>query len=163
VVESFVDVQSVIVKSNEFKPAMGRINYVTPTGYLELISTFSKLLGKKRQELNLRTRTTAGLKNLLNTAEEVAELKAELTQMQPMLVEAQQETQATMIKIPDDKAIAQETVTQVAKEEKEAGVKAAEPKEIAEDAQRRSGRGPAGTGHGCGRRQSQVAEQERHH
>ena len=32
--------QSVEVKSEEFKESMRRINYVTPTSYLELLNTF---------------------------------------------------------------------------------------------------------------------------
>lgn len=35
--------------SDEFFLRLGRYNYVTPTSYLELISTFKTLLGKKRK------------------------------------------------------------------------------------------------------------------
>lgn len=36
--------QSVERKSEEFKESMRRINYVTPTSYLELLSTYKKIL-----------------------------------------------------------------------------------------------------------------------
>jgi hypothetical protein len=57
---------------------LGRKNYVTPTAYLELLGTFAKLLGKKKQELlKLRARTANGLEKLLSTAKEVAFLQEE--------------------------------------------------------------------------------------
>ena len=36
--------QSVEVKSEEFKESMRRINYVTPTSYLELLNMYKKIL-----------------------------------------------------------------------------------------------------------------------
>lgn len=137
-VESFVDVhQSVVTTSVRFKQQLGRMNYVTPTAYLELIGTFTKLMKKKKAELvKLRTRTATGLEKLLATAAEVAQLQEELTAMQPMLKDAAEQTELTMVKITEDKAVAQVTATQVSKEEKEASDKTAETKEIADDAQR---------------------------
>eukprot|EP00048_Salpingoeca_helianthica_P012917 m.190889 g.190889 ORF g.190889 m.190889 type:complete len:3952 (+) comp15437_c5_seq39:290-12145(+) len=137
-VESFVDVhQSVVTTSVRFKQQLGRMNYVTPTAYLELIGTFTKLMKKKKAELvKLRTRTSTGLEKLLATAADVAQLQAELTAMQPMLKEAAEQTEQTMIKITEDKGVAQVTAVQVSKEEKEAADKAAETKAIADDAQR---------------------------
>ena len=41
--------QSTIKLSNRFLAELERHNYVTPTSYLELISTFKTLLGKKRR------------------------------------------------------------------------------------------------------------------
>ena len=44
---------------------MRRVNYVTPTSYLELIKTFKSLLEKKRLEiLTLRDRYNVGLEKL---------------------------------------------------------------------------------------------------
>jgi len=137
-VESFVDVhQSVVQTSVRFKQELGRVNFVTPTGYLELIGTFTKLMRRKKAELTkLRGRTATGLEKLLATATEVAQLQEELTVMQPLVQEAAEQTAATMIRIAEDKTVAQETATQVAREEREAADKAAETKAIADDAQR---------------------------
>jgi dynein heavy chain len=129
--------QSVLNKSVQYKAEMGRTNFVTPTSYLDLLSLFSSMLGKKKRALSERRgRTALGLEKLLATAKEVADLQEELTAMQPMLKEAKEETEATMVKIAADKEIAQETAEQVGKEEAEADEKAKATQEIADDAQR---------------------------
>ena len=56
--------------------------------------------------------------------------------MQPLLEQAQIETDQTMEQIQKDTAIAEETKGVVQKEEKEANVKAEETQTIADDAQR---------------------------
>ena len=54
--------QSVAVKSQQFLTELSRHNYVTPTSYLELLGTFSKLLRLKINEVsNQRNRTKTGL------------------------------------------------------------------------------------------------------
>jgi dynein heavy chain len=58
--------------SKKFQRELGRIYYVTPTSYLELISTFDKLLAQKRTEVaNLRDRYGNGYKTLVSTEEKV--------------------------------------------------------------------------------------------
>lgn len=56
--------------------------------------------------------------------------------MQPLLEQAQIETEQTMEQIQNDTVIAEETKIVVQKEEKEANVKAEETQTIADDAQR---------------------------
>ena len=56
--------------------------------------------------------------------------------MQPLLAQAQIETDETMEQIQKDTAIAEETKAVVQKEEKEANIKADETQAIADDAQR---------------------------
>lgn len=56
--------------------------------------------------------------------------------MQPLLEQAQVETDQTMEQIQKDTVIAEETKTIVQKEEKEANIKAEETQTIADDAQR---------------------------
>ena len=72
----------------------------------------------------------------MSTSEEVAKLQIELEEMQPLLEQAQIETDETMEQIKKDTAIAEETKEVVQKEEKEANIKAEETKTIADDAQR---------------------------
>jgi dynein heavy chain len=129
--------QSVAAKSQQFLAELSRHNYVTPTSYLELLGTFSKLLRLKINEVSTqRNRTKTGLDKLLSTSEEVAKLQLELEEMQPLLEQAQIETDQTMEQIQKDTVVAEETKTVVQKEEKEANVKAEETQAIADDAQR---------------------------
>ncbi len=46
---------------NPCRREAGRINYVTPTSYLELITTFTTLLGTKRGEVRLLSGVTEGV------------------------------------------------------------------------------------------------------
>ena len=43
---------SLIYAMSRIPPSSCRYNYVTPTSYLELLTTFIKLLGEKRSEIN---------------------------------------------------------------------------------------------------------------
>jgi len=54
--------QSVEVKVKEFANEFRRINYVTPTSFLELLSMYKKILNEKRSENDFaRMRLTKGL------------------------------------------------------------------------------------------------------
>ena len=54
--------QTVVHESHRFKEEQGRYNYVTPTSYLELLSIFSKIFKKKKDELiQAKRRTKNGL------------------------------------------------------------------------------------------------------
>lgn len=58
--------------AKKFQRELGRIYYVTPTSYLELIQTFKRLLDKKRTEVaNLRDRYANGYQTLLTTEDKV--------------------------------------------------------------------------------------------
>ena len=72
----------------------------------------------------------------MSTSEEVGKLRIELEEMQPLLAQAQVETDETMEQIKKDTAIAEQTKAVVQKEEKEANIKAEETQAIADDAQR---------------------------
>jgi len=86
--------ESVRRGSKQFLEEERRINYVTPTSYLELISTFKSLLGVKRAELStIRNRYTVGLDKLANAASQVAVMQKELTDLQPVLVQSKADTE----------------------------------------------------------------------
>lgn len=54
--------QSVAQKCKVYLAELGRHNYVTPKSYLELLSIFTYLIGKKKQELKVaKTRMKSGL------------------------------------------------------------------------------------------------------
>ena len=97
---------------DRFYDILRRKNYVTPTSYLELILTFKKLLGQKRDEImKLKQRYETGLDKLEFAASQVSTMQKELQDLQPELVETSKQTDKLMIKIE------QETVEVEAKKE----------------------------------------------
>ena len=128
--------QSVELESKQYFAELRRHNYVTPTSYLELLSTFISLLDGKKKELNqLRSRLEIGLEKLQNTEGEVKVMKAELKELQPVLEKTAQEADEMMVVIQRDKKEADETKAIVTKQEEDANLQAAEAKAIADDAQ----------------------------
>jgi len=129
--------QSVAAESKVFLDRLHRHNYVTPTSYLELLSTYRAVLGQKRVEVGgLRDRLEGGLKKILGAAEQVAGLQVQLREMEPKLIQTQAEVEQMIVQIEKDKIGAAETQSVVEKEEAQAQDKAAATKEIADDAQR---------------------------
>ncbi|KAI8999183.1 dynein heavy chain and region D6 of dynein motor-domain-containing protein [Gaertneriomyces semiglobifer] len=129
--------ESVRRKCIDYKQELNRHNHVTPKSYLELLSLYKGLLGKKRAELAaLRKRTSVGLEKLLNATKEVELLQEELEAMQPMLLQTSQETEYAMKRIAADKVQAEEIRATVAIEEAASNKKAEETKAIADDAKR---------------------------
>uniref|UniRef100_A0A673XVJ3 Dynein axonemal heavy chain 12 n=1 Tax=Salmo trutta TaxID=8032 RepID=A0A673XVJ3_SALTR len=86
---------STIELSACFLSELQRHNYVTPTSYLELISTFKALLEKKRRALN---RSESMLK-LESAAAQVATMQVELEALQPQLRVASKEVDEMMVVI----------------------------------------------------------------
>ena len=71
--------QSVEHISKKYLEELRRHNYVTPTSYLELLGTFLRVLGEKKDELGtVKTRLSVGLDKLNNTTKEVEKMKEEL-------------------------------------------------------------------------------------
>ena len=76
---------------------------MTPTSYLELILTFKKLLGIKRDAIMLmRNRYMTGLEKLEFAASQVSVMQQELKDLQPELIKTSAETEKLMIKIEQD-------------------------------------------------------------
>uniref|UniRef100_A0A0X3NP81 Dynein heavy chain 7, axonemal n=1 Tax=Schistocephalus solidus TaxID=70667 RepID=A0A0X3NP81_SCHSO len=95
-----------------YKLELNRFNYVTPTSYLELISTFIALLGSKRLEVSTaKSRYEVGLEKLSSAAADIAIMSKELIELQPKLVQASKEVDATMV-------IVEQQSTEAAKQEK---------------------------------------------
>ncbi|GLI62391.1 hypothetical protein VaNZ11_005010 [Volvox africanus] len=129
--------QSVEKKSKKFYDELRRYNYVTPTSYLELLTTFIKLLSEKRSEISeRRRRLEVGLQKLLHTAAQVEVMQKELQDLQPVLAATAKEVEDMMVVITNDKKEADETKKVVEQQEKDANEQAARAKQIAEDAQR---------------------------
>lgn len=123
--------------SKAYYTVLRRRNYVTPTSYLELLSSFGKLIGMKRQEISTkRDRLQIGLDKLSETKKMVSVMQEELVILQPQLVKTQAEVSSMMVQITKDKASAAVTKEKVEVEEAKANAKAADAKAIADDAQR---------------------------
>ncbi|KAK3779689.1 hypothetical protein RRG08_013644 [Elysia crispata] len=86
--------ESVRALSQKYYEVMRRVNYVTPTSYLELIKTFKSLLGKKRLDiLTLKNRYIVGLEKLQFSENQVNVMQQELVELQPKLIETSKETE----------------------------------------------------------------------
>ncbi|XP_071822297.1 dynein axonemal heavy chain 7-like isoform X1 [Apostichopus japonicus] len=89
--------------SEKFLGELDRHNYVTPTSYLELISTFKTLLEKKRNIVHRnKRRYEVGLEKLESAASQVSSMQKELEELQPKLVEASKEVDDIMVIIEKD-------------------------------------------------------------
>ncbi|XP_054237169.1 dynein axonemal heavy chain 7 [Indicator indicator] len=88
---------STIALSDLYHAELHRHNYVTPTSYLELISTFKSLLGKKRTKvMKMKKRYEVGLEKLHSAASEVALMQSELEALEPQLREASMQVDEMM-------------------------------------------------------------------
>ncbi|XP_010562350.1 PREDICTED: dynein heavy chain 7, axonemal [Haliaeetus leucocephalus] len=91
---------STIVLSDFYHAELQRHNYVTPTSYLELISTFKSLLEKKRTKvMKKKRRYEVGLEKLNSAASQVALMQSELEALQPQLREASKQVDEMMVVI----------------------------------------------------------------
>uniref|UniRef100_A0A8C2TBE9 Dynein axonemal heavy chain 7 n=1 Tax=Coturnix japonica TaxID=93934 RepID=A0A8C2TBE9_COTJA len=94
---------STIVLSDLYRAELQRHNYVTPTSYLELISTFKALLGKNKV-MEMKRRYEVGLEKLNTATAEVASMQSELEALQPQLQEASKQVDEMMAVIQKESA-----------------------------------------------------------
>jgi len=91
---------AVCALSASFQANAGRINYVTPTSYLELILSFKGALGKRRFTVEKeKDRYQNGLEQLAVAEASVGGMQKELTELQPVLKQSQKDTDALMAEI----------------------------------------------------------------
>ena len=96
--------------SERFLKEMNRFNYVTPTSYLELISTFKSLLNVKKTEVGTqKSRYEIGLKKLLSCADDVAKMEVELTALQPVLLVKTKEVEDLIVVLDRESSAAKVT------------------------------------------------------
>jgi dynein heavy chain len=120
--------------STQFLAEMSRNTYVTPTLYLELLSTFKTLLSEKRAELtSMRSRYTIGLEKLDTTTKSVDEMSKQLVALQPQLVQTTKETEAMMLHVEEEQLGASKIEKVVKAEEAVAAGKAAKAKAIKDE------------------------------
>eukprot|EP01012_Entosiphon_sulcatum_P032727 TRINITY_DN4157_c0_g1_i1.p1 TRINITY_DN4157_c0_g1~~TRINITY_DN4157_c0_g1_i1.p1 ORF type:complete len:4195 (-),score=848.52 TRINITY_DN4157_c0_g1_i1:38-11479(-) len=120
--------------SHRFFAEMRQHNYVTPTSYLELITTFKALLNRKREEVSvLKHRYDVGLEQLRRTEEEVEEMSQTLLQLKPTLLKTAKDTEELIATIEHESAEAEKTRSTVAVEEAACNAKAAASKAIRDE------------------------------
>ena len=108
--------------SKEFFQRAKRYNYVTPTSYLELISTFDKILSQKRKEvLDGKKRYEAGLESLNNAHIQVGKMQETLVALQPKLIQATKDVEKVVETIEKETAAVAE-IEKVVKKEEEAAM-----------------------------------------
>ena len=126
--------KSVRQLSANFLQDAGRHYYVTPTSYLELITTYKTLLGQKRNEVSItKNRYEVGLEKLLGAESQVGAMKEELIELQPVLVKTAAETEEMLKVIDKESKEAEAKKEVVSAEEKIANEKAQAAKAIKDD------------------------------
>jgi len=108
--------------------------YVTPTSYLELITTFKTLIARKSAELlAMKRRYDVGLDQLNSTEKEVDKMTVTLEELKPTLIQTAKDTEALIVHIEKESVSAEETKAVVAVEEAAANEKSAASKAIKDD------------------------------
>ncbi|RYG69461.1 hypothetical protein EON64_02655, partial [archaeon] len=117
---------------NELK----RYNYTTPTSYLELVKLYVDVLKKQQHKISLNEkRYRVGLDKIQETEEIVAKLEGELTEMQPVLEKAAQDTAKLLTEVTADQEAADEQAKIVEVDVREANKVAADVQKIKDECQ----------------------------
>jgi len=126
--------RSTISWSKRMLNELKRHYYVTPTSYLEMITTFKALLADKRKQISdEKRRYEVGLEKLITTESSVENMKDELTKKQPLLEAASIETEKKMKIVAAESAEAEIVQESVAREEAIAKISADKAGAIKED------------------------------
>jgi len=110
--------------------------YVTPTSYLELITTFKSLLQEKRDEImTLKNRYSNGYQCLIETENSVGKMQIELEAMQPKLIETSKEVEIKAADVEKQTIAAEAVKERVSKDEAVAQLAADEANGIKNECQ----------------------------
>jgi dynein heavy chain len=128
--------KSVTDASGKMLLQLKRYNYVTPTHYLELVLGYRSLLAEKKRELgDARNKLANGLAKLESSKEQVIEMQADLALKQKVVEKASAECDALLVKIVQEKRLADEQRAEVEEASMKIGLEEAKCKEIADDAE----------------------------
>ena len=117
--------------TKRYQDEMKKFNYVTPTSYLELITTFKSLLNVKKEEVgSQKKRYEVGLAKILSCAENVSKMEEELTALQPVLVVKTKEVEELIVVLDKESADAAVVKEKVQAEEATAKASADETNEM---------------------------------
>lgn len=129
--------RSVEEATAKFYNQLKRHNYTTPTSYLELIKLYVDMLRSHRHLVRAKeARYRGGLKKLTETEEIVGNLKRSLTDLQPVLVKAQEDTSVLLVQVAKDQAEADKQQQFIQGDVEAANKIAAEVKAIKDDCQK---------------------------
>ena len=94
----------------QYREEARRWNYVTPTSYLQLISTYRQLLDDQRNKIGeQRRRLKNGYDKIIKTESLVGTLEVEVKELEPVLVVKNKEVGEMIVKIDADKVDAAAT------------------------------------------------------
>lgn len=104
--------------SRKMLSELKRNYYVTPTSYLEMITTFKILLEEKRRMVSSeKNKFEIGFEKLITTENSVEGMRKVLTDLQPQLIEAQKETDRKIVIVDANKKEAEIMEASVKEEE----------------------------------------------
>lgn len=93
--------------------------YVTPTSFIQFITSFKQILGRKRKEIKeLIYKYENGYAKIVETEAEVEKMKKSLEEMKPQLKKAAEDTAIKMEMVKIQKEEADVIMTQIEGEEK---------------------------------------------
>lgn len=91
--------------AKDFYKKLKRKYYVTPTSYIELITTFKNLLEEKRKEVQANiNKYENGYDKIITTEKMVEGMQVNLIELQPKLKEAAANTEVKMKEVAEKKA-----------------------------------------------------------
>jgi dynein heavy chain len=123
--------QGIYELTTKFRTSERRHYYVTPTSYLELISSFLQLISQQQSLVSTaKYRYDIGLQKIKETSEMIAGMQIELNDLQPILKKTSEENAELMIVITKNKEEAAVKKISVEKDEAEATVIADGAKEM---------------------------------
>jgi len=127
--------QSVEKMRERYLDEARRISYVTPTSYLELLTTYKKILKERKKEVgDAKNRLSRGLTVLAQASVEVAKLQKQLADNQPELEKTMNFVAEKKVVIAKENEEAEAVKTVVAAEEAIAAKEAAEVKAVKDEA-----------------------------
>lgn len=129
--------ESTIDWAKLFFERLQRKYYVTPTSYIEMITTFRNLLNEKRKEvLFQKYKYENGYEKIITTEGKVGEMQTNLIELQPKLKLAAEETEKKMKEVAEQKAKADVLKEAISKEEAIVQTAVNEAQIIKDDCQR---------------------------
>ena len=124
------------IETQNYYNELRRFNYTTPTSYLELVKLYVDILKKQQEKISANERRyRIGLDKLQETEEIVARLEGELTEMQPILKKAAEDTATLLTQVTADQKAADEQAAIVELDVMEANKVAASVQKIKDECQ----------------------------
>jgi dynein heavy chain len=129
--------QTVETTAANMRRELQRIYYVTPALFIRFVTFYQSLLEERQGKHKAgRNRLATGVQKLIQANQLVDRMKAELSEMEPILAKAAAETETMLAKISQDQAEADRVKDIVTAEEKVVSQQALEAETMAAEAQK---------------------------